>query len=112
MVKSRDPELTLQRAAYLHRVAAETRLTASQMDQVAGRWERELEPKVDIPCCKPGACMVCGIDSPPGHCHVDLPDSPKTRRLTIGRVCSSHTLWELAMTQLFTISIEGEADHE
>lgn len=108
--KHEGRERRLARAEYLHRVARESRQSASEMDQMAGRIERELGPQTNIPCCQPGACMICGADSPPGHVHVLLPDSRKQGQLPIGRICSSHTFWEAAKADKFLIYIEGEAD--
>lgn len=99
-----------EQAAYLHRVAADTRKTAADLDQIAGRIERRLGPIVNIPCCAPGACMICGADSPPGHVHVLLPGSREDWQLPIGRICSSHTLLDIAKTDRLLAYIEGEAE--
>src|SRR5438552_1304630 len=96
--------------AYLHRLAKDTRKTAAEFDQWANRMQERLHgpPSLPIPCCTPGPCMVCGANSPPGHMHVELPDSfTSGRRITIGRMCSSHTFWDVARTGRFMVTIEG-----
>jgi hypothetical protein len=106
-----SPEHKQALAQYLHRVARETRQSAAEMDQWAGRIERRLRPEDQpIPCCEPGPCMICGADSPPGHVHVLLPDSRNAWQLPIGRICSSHTFWEAARADKFLVYVEGETD--
>lgn len=106
-----DPEHTRKRAVHLYTVAAATRKTAAEMDQMAARMLRRIRPEGEpIPCCEKGPCLVCGVDSPPGHVHVDSPGSREAQAIVVGRVCSSHTLWEVIKTGQFIVSIEGDLE--
>lgn len=107
-----SPERKRDLAKHLHAVAAESRKSAAEMDQMAARIIRRLRPEgAPIPCCESGPCMLCGIESP-GHVHVYLPDSHTARRIVIGRICSSHTFSDVIQADKFLVYIEGEVAAE
>lgn len=63
-----------------------------------------IEP--DDRCCPSGPCLICGVLDPPGHAEVVREyDSPP-----VGKVCSSHTLWDVVKTGRFYVTIEGPSD--
>lgn len=57
------------------------------------REETELEPSED--------CLLCGATQPPGHAVVYGESGQR-----VGRVCSYHTLKELAFSDRFLVRIE------
>lgn len=51
-------------------------------------------------------CMVCGADQPPGHVVVNSPDHKRRE----GRICSSHTFWEVISHSSDRFMVEITAD--
>lgn len=47
-------------------------------------------------------CLVCGKEKPSGHVQVWR----EHHGLFVGRVCSSHTLWEVIRTSKLEVTIE------